>query len=563
MRGIGVAVMWRTCGARPSTSAERCSTPKRCCSSTTATARSRNSKPFWISACVPDDDVRLAADLRLDRAGDERAADAELHAEALDREEVLLGERLGRRHQRALAAGLDRPQERVERDDRLAGADVALEQALHRRRAREVGVDLGDRLLLMLGQLERECGAVAADQLARLRQRGGDLLLALGSAPRQRQLEDEQLVEGEPLPSLLGLLERARLVDRRQRVASERQPALRLQRRRQRVGMVGHERQRRLDELAQLRRRDLLARRIDRREVGRRRAAVEVERAHGEAEAVRGAAQTHVRARLQLLLQPGLVEPGRADLAGPVGRPARSGSGAGRGRGAATSAAPRLRSAPPRRRRGRRSAAPAPAARSGAAGGRAGRPIALEPELRQPLLQRRPDARQRVERRLESLRAGSAPRVGAQRSGGSTAAKPGWGRLIARVSQPVRLDRLEPEEADRAGSGMRADDGAEARHELHVRLRPAREHDRLQLLDRVRRFRVRRSPPRAPGRRWSPPRSASGTRRTPLPARGPASPGRPRRPRSPGSASRSGGSPSAPCRARSGRPWRGTRACRR
>ena len=45
--------MWRTCGLRPSASAERCSTPKRCCSSTTATARSRKPTSFWISACVP------------------------------------------------------------------------------------------------------------------------------------------------------------------------------------------------------------------------------------------------------------------------------------------------------------------------------------------------------------------------------------------------------------------------------------------------------------------------------------------------------------------------------
>ena len=160
-----------------------------------------------------DDDVRLAADLRLDRAGDERAADAELHAEALDREEVLLGERLGRRHQRALPSRLDRPQQRVERDHRLARADVALEQALHRRRPGQVGVELGDRLLLVLGQHERERAAVARDQLARRRQRRGDLLLALGRAARERELEHEQLVEREPLPPLLRLGERARLVD--------------------------------------------------------------------------------------------------------------------------------------------------------------------------------------------------------------------------------------------------------------------------------------------------------------------------------------------------------------
>ena len=42
--------------------------------------------------------------LRADRAREQHAADAERCAERLERQEVLLGERLGRRHQRALAA---------------------------------------------------------------------------------------------------------------------------------------------------------------------------------------------------------------------------------------------------------------------------------------------------------------------------------------------------------------------------------------------------------------------------------------------------------------------------
>ena len=98
-----------------------------------------------------DRELRLAARervprgrvlLRPQRARQQHDADAELGAETLDREEVLLGERLRRRHQRALAAVLDRAQEGVERDDRLARADVALEQALHRHGAREIGIDL-------------------------------------------------------------------------------------------------------------------------------------------------------------------------------------------------------------------------------------------------------------------------------------------------------------------------------------------------------------------------------------------------------------------------------------
>ena len=79
---------------------------------------------------------------------EQRDADAELGAEALDRQEVLLGERLGRRHQRSLSATLDGAQQRVERHGRLARADVALQETLHRRRPSEIGVDLGDRVVL-------------------------------------------------------------------------------------------------------------------------------------------------------------------------------------------------------------------------------------------------------------------------------------------------------------------------------------------------------------------------------------------------------------------------------
>ena len=171
----------------------------------------------------------------------------------------------------------------------------------------------------MLRQLEGQRAAVALDQLAGLGQRGRDLLLALGRPARERQLEDEQLVEREPASPLLRLVERARPVQSSERVAPERQPAFCLQGGRKRVGPVGGKRQRRLDELAQLHRRDLLARRVDRCEVRRCRAAVQVEGADGKAEAVRCPTEAHVRAGGQLVLQPRLVEPGRRNLAAAVG----------------------------------------------------------------------------------------------------------------------------------------------------------------------------------------------------------------------------------------------------
>ena len=59
---------------------------------------------------------------------------------------MLLGQDLGRRHERHLQAVLHRHQRRQQRDDRLAGADVALQQPVHRLRPLHVVDDLLERL---------------------------------------------------------------------------------------------------------------------------------------------------------------------------------------------------------------------------------------------------------------------------------------------------------------------------------------------------------------------------------------------------------------------------------
>ncbi len=101
----------------------------------------------------------------------------------------------------------DRAQERVERDDGLARTDVSLQQALHRHGAREIGVEFGDRPLLMLRQFKGERFAVAGDQLARLSQRRCGRRFPLARRARDAELQNEQLVEGEPRASGLRLLE--------------------------------------------------------------------------------------------------------------------------------------------------------------------------------------------------------------------------------------------------------------------------------------------------------------------------------------------------------------------
>ena len=53
--------------------------------------------------------------------------------------EMLAGEDFGRRHEGGLPPGLDHGGGREQRDHGLAGADVALQQAQHALRPREIG----------------------------------------------------------------------------------------------------------------------------------------------------------------------------------------------------------------------------------------------------------------------------------------------------------------------------------------------------------------------------------------------------------------------------------------
>src|SRR6266849_2581006 len=87
--------MCRTCGDFPSVSALRCSTPKRCCSSTTATARSRNTTPSWISAWVPTTTSAFGASSR-SRLAEELVSNAHVTPRRVQRPERVhaLGEGL-------------------------------------------------------------------------------------------------------------------------------------------------------------------------------------------------------------------------------------------------------------------------------------------------------------------------------------------------------------------------------------------------------------------------------------------------------------------------------------
>ncbi len=98
-----------------------------------------------------------------------RVASAHLEPveEATRGEEVLLGEHLGRDHEGALVAALHAVKKRRERDHGLAGADVALQEPVHRVRSGEVGRHLPDRPLLGCGQLEGQAAEERLDEARR------------------------------------------------------------------------------------------------------------------------------------------------------------------------------------------------------------------------------------------------------------------------------------------------------------------------------------------------------------------------------------------------------------
>ncbi len=120
--------------------------------------------------------------------------------------------------ERALVAALYRHEQRRERDDGLARADVALQEPVHRCGRRHVAGDLGDRRSLIVREHERKLSDKCREQRAvdgvanpRLLRRERTLA---GDEP---DLHAEELVEDEPSPRLRQLLTGPRTMDRPQR----------------------------------------------------------------------------------------------------------------------------------------------------------------------------------------------------------------------------------------------------------------------------------------------------------------------------------------------------------
>jgi len=160
------------------------------------------------------------------------------------------------------------------------------------------------------------------DEVARLAERGRERPLPLGRASRDADLEDDQLLEREPLPPGLRLNEVTGTMHRSERVALQRESFALAQLSRERIRDVERERERGIHDAAHRGRGDLLRGRVDRSEVGGRACLVaDVVRAGLEPEAAELPAQPDLGSRLQPVGEPRLVEPGDADRGRVVGDP--------------------------------------------------------------------------------------------------------------------------------------------------------------------------------------------------------------------------------------------------
>ncbi len=114
---------------------------------------------------------------------------------------VLLREDFGRGHQRSLVTVSYRDKHRRERNGGFAGAHVALNQAVHADGFRHIRGDLFDYALLRAGKLERQDFLELLVEISRnLESYASARSLDPALSHRKRKLQQEKLLEDEPLP---------------------------------------------------------------------------------------------------------------------------------------------------------------------------------------------------------------------------------------------------------------------------------------------------------------------------------------------------------------------------
>ena len=124
---------------------------------------------------------------------------------------MLFRQDFGGRHERDVVAALQRHQRAARRNDRFAGAHVALQQPPHWVRARHVPAQLAQDFSLRSGQLEAEPGKKGLDQVVvpAARQRSG-LGLEMPPAMLYSLLQFDEFVQSEPPHCQFGISVRFR-----------------------------------------------------------------------------------------------------------------------------------------------------------------------------------------------------------------------------------------------------------------------------------------------------------------------------------------------------------------
>ncbi len=151
---------------------------------------------------------QLSAPSRRSRPGQERPTDVGCVKQRPNRAGVLVGQYLGRRHHGRLRTGIGGARECLRRHERLAGADVAEQHAVHRLRLVHVGKYLGRRLHLVIRQLERY-GFAQEPERRSVHGMGHTGMLPGHRVTPQRhvELQLEDLVVCEPVARRLGVFD--------------------------------------------------------------------------------------------------------------------------------------------------------------------------------------------------------------------------------------------------------------------------------------------------------------------------------------------------------------------
>ena len=131
----------------------------------------------------------------LHAAQQQPAADAQWLQYLTRADQMLPGQNLGRRHQRALPAGRSRRANRAKGNSRLAAAHIALHQPAHGASGRHIRQNLPQHALLGTGGCEACLPPESVDDT--FVRRNGDALLCLPLQRAQRHLIQQQVFKGD------------------------------------------------------------------------------------------------------------------------------------------------------------------------------------------------------------------------------------------------------------------------------------------------------------------------------------------------------------------------------